>query len=172
MVCLEHSRLQGGSLAPALAILGSPCVRLRSLFSRRLHAALRLLLVTPLPLQCRVTSNSVVALGCLPQLQTLALYETRVRPMAGEEAWLGCNSVQDAAPPSPPPPLLFPPVSSPAFSRAYKGGSALFAVPQCAPTAWPSSRCAVDKLLAANPDLVVQGVLASGAASRSNSAPV
>lgn len=32
--------------------------------------------------QCRVTSNSVVALGCLPKLQTLALYETRVQPFA------------------------------------------------------------------------------------------
>lgn len=61
--------------------------------------------------KCHVTSNSVVALGCLPQLQTLALYETRVRPMA------------------------------------------------------------VDKLLAANPELLVQGVPASGAASRASSCP-
>ena len=30
-----------------------------------------------------MTSNSVVALGCLPKLQTLALYETRVKPFAG-----------------------------------------------------------------------------------------
>ncbi|EFN55678.1 hypothetical protein CHLNCDRAFT_133919 [Chlorella variabilis] len=54
--------------------------------------------------RCRVTSNSVVALGCLPKLQTLALYETRVKPFA------------------------------------------------------------VDKLLAANPDLCVQGVAPTGSA--------
>ena len=34
-------------------------------------------------MQSRVTSNSVVALGCLPQLQTLALHETRVKRFAG-----------------------------------------------------------------------------------------
>ena len=33
--------------------------------------------------QSRVNSNYVVALGCLPSLQTLALYETRVKPFAG-----------------------------------------------------------------------------------------
>lgn len=35
--------------------------------------------------QCRVTSNTVVALGCLPNLQVLALHGTRVKPVAVEK---------------------------------------------------------------------------------------
>ena len=73
-----HSAVVGLGRGPPADARYSPC---------SLTAFAFLCSVNPLAcrsMQSRVNSNYVVALGCLPSLQTLALHETRVKPFAGE----------------------------------------------------------------------------------------
>jgi hypothetical protein len=115
-------------------------------------------------MQSRVNSNYVVALGCLPSLQTLALYETRVKPFAGEHglAWVGREAVVCWAiicPLGCPHTPAFAPQQLLLRSPATHSWRPLpFAPLPLSLPRHPFLCCAVDKLLAANPDLCVQGV--------------